>query len=101
MRLGGNGRAKKALEDVLEERDLRTKYESEQAEEHRNSLKKEVYEELGLPLEEIPVRQQSTPQYNMARDARFQNATSISSDQFYRRPPPREPDENNCPCTIL
>ena len=103
MKLGGNGRAKRALSDALEEPNLKTRYESSQAESHRQSLKTEVYNELGLPLEETPVISRPAVATN---DPRFRGATSISSDQFHGRgrPGPRNPnnDDSICPCcTIL
>ena len=109
MRKGGNARAKEALEAVLEETDFRTKYESAEAEKYRQTLKAEVHKELGLPLEEVPVRQ-AQPHYRAANDPRFAGATSISSAQFYdpnrgangrggRNP--NDDDSGLCPCTIL
>jgi hypothetical protein len=106
MRFGGNTRAKEALVAVVEETDLKSKYESFEAESYRMKLKTEVHKELGLALEEIPVRQ-AQPQYTTAtNDPRFSGARSISSNQFYdpngrgnRRP---NGDESGiCPCTIL
>ena len=101
MRLGGNSRARKALEEVLEMTDLRSKYESQEAESHRTSLKADVHAELGLPLEEpLP----KTPTYStvsVSSDPRWNGASSISSNDFYNRPPGRDPNETSCPCTIL
>lgn len=110
MKLGGNGRAKRALEPVLEMHDLRSKYESPEAETHRTSLKADVHQSLGLPLDEpLPNPPSSyrtlsgiTNSQQGSSDWRNNGATSISSHQFHNnRPPPRHPDETSCPCTIL
>lgn len=109
MRLGGNGRAKKALEPVLEMHDLRSKYESAEADAHRTSLKAEVHQEMGLPLDEpLPAAPSSyrtlsgiSSSGGGSPDSRFNGATSISSHQYHNRPPPRDPNETSCPCTIL
>ena len=104
MRLGGNSRARQALESVLEERDLKTRYESSAAEAYRLTLKTEVYAQLGLPLEEPPAKQQTQATWSASNDPRFRNATAISSDQFYRprgQQPPRNEGPCPCSCTIL
>ena len=103
MRLGGNSRARAALQEVLEEADLKSRYESPQAELHRTNLKADVYKSLGLPLEEPPTESRNRP--IASADPRFRGATAISSDQFHRHNgPPRHPnnDDSICPnCTIL
>jgi len=104
MKLGGNTRAKRALESVLDELDLKTKYESPAAEAHRQSLKADVYKLLGLPLEETPTRSSNQTAWSASNDPRFRTATAISSDQFYNRRGPAAANNDGpcpCPCTIL
>lgn len=105
MRFGGNTRARAALADVQDEKDLRRKYESEQAEEYRKKLKAEVHNELGLPLEEPPVSRSPAPSNGAVSDPRFRGATAISSHEYYgngRHPNrPNDDDSGTCPCTIL
>lgn len=93
MELGGNERALEAL-GPADESDMSARYKTPEADEYRSRLKKSVYTELGLPLNEETVKKTPTGD-DLQR--RFGNATSISSSQLHPHRP--RPSENSlCPC---